>query len=930
MDYKIGKKKIKRITKPDSSGGYPYDNENTPLVLSSLSDTSGFQAYSENQSPSNRRIPDENSFFQKNKRRQSTFLQVLDFARLTTNRNRNRILQSFELKDSFVKQKEDFLLWLDNQVQNVESFYNEKEQEYLETFKDIQKQLYVLKLEKKLSSKLVNKHDETITDGEAPIRSSEPRMERDSRMERMIETEGNTRKMKLTPNFRSVSNFGNRINRGQNKNENSNKNHHTENSASVFNTENESSSLFEVPSRADKSDDLQNNIFSDNHTTNFSFKSATMDNRSLYSISESVLSLEPENFPNSLTPTNTVPLRLAKKQLKVAFLEFYRSLELLRSYRLLNRTACQKIIKKFDKNTKSQEKEKFLEKVNNMNFARGEKLDKLLTDIEILYAKYFTKNDRKLAIGYLRSKKISKEHYKPLFLGGLFVGISIPMIIFTITRYPYNDRSAVLMQTWGALFLPVLIALSFTLHFYVFTVFKINYKFIFDFNLANALDYRQYILIPSLFLFMESVLGYFTFDGYMETIRNFFPLLIILMTFIALFLPVSILFRNARCWLGVTLSRLCAPLFLPVGFRDFFIADILCSLTYSFGGIFLYLCYLKNNYGTCSQDLSFIQKMGIISTIPALIRFLQCLRRYIDSKDIHPHLFNALKYLITICYYTVMGFYKSDINNSSYKVGFIFIACLNSIYSSIWDILFDWSLLSWNNTIINGKFRPLGYRNYKNLYYGAALGNCILRFQWICYLLPEPIATAGITGFCVAMMEVLRRFVWIFFRIENEHMSNVEKLRVTKDIKLPYMFEVPGRRLSEDITSLAVHGVEGRAGVQGPVAGEAVGGILEGQPRKRTRGIFDRIAEAISTAHMRDFERPKEDPNSRVLMNDSDSEDDRKDGSGVDSDSEEEGEDGNENENAKERGRHNTSVSDYEEDGDLFEESEAINEMADG
>lgn len=63
----------------------------------------------------------------------------------------------------------------------------------------------------------------------------------------------------------------------------------------------------------------------------------------------------------------------------------------------------------------------------------------------------------------------------------------------------------------------------------------------------------------------------------------------------------------------------------------------------------------------------------------------------------------------------------------------------------------------------------------------------ILRFQWIFYVLfPTQIQQSAITSFCIAIAEILRRFVWIFFRMENEHATNVHLFRASRESPLPY------------------------------------------------------------------------------------------------------------------------------------------------
>ena len=52
--------------------------------------------------------------------------------------------------------------------------------------------------------------------------------------------------------------------------------------------------------------------------------------------------------------------------------------------------------------------------------------------------------------------------------------------------------------------------------------------------------------------------------------------------------------------------------------------------------------------------------MGFFSTLPSIWRFLQCIRRYMDTGDWFPHLANLMKYTITAIYYITLSIYRID------------------------------------------------------------------------------------------------------------------------------------------------------------------------------------------------------------------------------------------------------------------------------
>jgi hypothetical protein len=93
-----------------------------------------------------------------------------------------------------------------------------------------------------------------------------------------------------------------------------------------------------------------------------------------------------------------------------------------------------------------------------------------------------------------------------------------------------------------------------------------------------------------------------------------------------------------------------------------------------------------------------------------------------------------------------------------------------NLISVIWDVAMDWSLL---DLYAKHPFlrKHLGFKRAWP-YYVALFLDPLFRFNWLFYILyAEKIQHSAMLSFGLALAEVLRRFMWCFFRMENEHVG---------------------------------------------------------------------------------------------------------------------------------------------------------------
>jgi hypothetical protein len=240
-------------------------------------------------------------------------------------------------------------------------------------------------------------------------------------------------------------------------------------------------------------------------------------------------------------------------------------------------------------------------------------------------------------------------------------------------------------------------------------------------------------------------------------------------------------------------------------FGDILLADVLTSYAKVLGDLYVALCmfFRQNGSATARPDRSCggTVIVPLIIALPSLIRLRQCLIEYGRVRRAPlkestgwggQHLANALKYSTAFPVIILSALQRNWGPSAALYRAWVAACIVNSIYSFYWDVAKDWDLTLFNTARErNSPDHPLGLRRRLYIgpplvYYAVIVLDLVLRCTWSLKLSPhlDHIADFESSIFLIEFLEVFRRWIWIFFRVETEWIRGQSSGLAADDILL--------------------------------------------------------------------------------------------------------------------------------------------------
>ncbi|POS81480.1 EXS family protein [Diaporthe helianthi] len=236
-------------------------------------------------------------------------------------------------------------------------------------------------------------------------------------------------------------------------------------------------------------------------------------------------------------------------------------------------------------------------------------------------------------------------------------------------------------------------------------------------------------------------------------------------------------------------------------FGDVLLADVLTSYAKVMGDLLVCLCMMffhgPDGSATARPDRNCGGRVVVplIMALPYAIRLRQCLIEFVRVRAAPynqttgwggQHLANACKYATAFPVLLFSALQRSmpddppGVSKKGMYRAWVAACLVNSLYSFYWDVAKDWDLTLFSGRRErNSPEHAPGLRRRllvggPALYYLVIAVDLMLRCTWSLKLSPhlDHIVDFEYSIFVIEFLEVFRRWVWIFFRVETEWLRN--------------------------------------------------------------------------------------------------------------------------------------------------------------
>ncbi|KAF3912212.1 hypothetical protein ABW21_db0209366 [Orbilia brochopaga] len=278
----------------------------------------------------------------------------------------------------------------------------------------------------------------------------------------------------------------------------------------------------------------------------------------------------------------------------------------------------------------------------------------------------------------------------------------------------------------------------------------------------------------------------------MESVRKWelLPGLLLLGILIILALPFNFLHKAGRYRFLRNLRRIAfGYIDRDQRFSDLLLADVMTSYAKVLGDLWICSCMFFTGISSTSapeRQCGGTYMLPIIIALPSAVRLRQCLIEYSRMSgrppaERKPHLYNALKYASAFPVIIFSAVQKDADAGTTGLTGevalrrfWLLSVFANSFFSFYWDVTRDWDLTLFASSRSNPEY-PFGLRQtmifpVPGVYYAAIFLDFLLRLTWSLKLSPHLDRYGDLEGgiFILQFLEIFRRWLWIFFRVETE------------------------------------------------------------------------------------------------------------------------------------------------------------------